>query len=121
MILNNVNVVIPEDSGRMEIEFNKDHTWTNLKTRKSWTFKAGWSSDGHSIPGPMKNFDRSTLAALAHDQDCEDAKTFKERHLGDMDYYDNMRFLGVARHIAWRRYAAVSARSYRLKLTGEFK
>lgn len=120
MILKNVNVIIPEDSGRVEIQFNEDTPWTNLKTENDWLFPAGWSSDGHSIPGPTKNLDRSTMAAVAHDQDCELSSTYQERRAGDRDYYDNLRYLGEARHTAWRRYIAVSLRTYRLKLTGKF-
>lgn len=121
MILKNVNVIIPEDSGRVEIQFNEDTPWSNLKTGKSWMFKAGWSSDGHSIPGPTKNLDRSTMAAVSHDFDCENYKTYEGRRIGDRDYFDNLRYLGEARHTAWRRYIAVSLRTYRLKLTGKFE
>lgn len=124
MILKNVNIIIPEDSGRMEIQFNHDDKWVNLKTDKIWHFKEGWRSDGHSIPGPFKNFDRSTMAAMCHDQDCENANNdadYAKRRAGDRNYYDNLRYLGEARHTAWRRYSAVTLRSYKLKLTEKLK
>jgi len=82
---------------------------------RTWVFKAGWSTDSHSIPGPFKNFDRLTIAAMCHDQDCEEALTFEDRRNGDKDYYLNMRDLGASRFIATRRYLAVSGYAYTIK------
>lgn len=120
MIIYNVNIHIPDDSSRMMVEFNAPYSWTN-KRGKEWNFKKGWRSDGHSIPGPFKNFDRLTLAALCHDQDCENALDYKQRRQGDKDYFKNMRDLGGAMHVCLRRYAAVSAYSNYLKMKGKLR
>lgn len=107
-IIKNVDISIPADSGRMRITLNEGFSWVN-KRGKKWSFIAGWSTDGHSIPGPFKNFDRLTLAAMCHDQDCERASSYAQRRQGDKDYYYNMRDLGASRITATRRYMAVSA------------
>ena len=114
IVFKKVDVCIPESSKRMTIIFNFDYQWTNKKG-KTWTFKAGWSSDGHSIPGGIHSFDRLVQAALCHDQDCENATTYEERRQGDRDYFDNMRELGGSRFVAWRRYIAVSGYSRKIK------
>ncbi len=108
LIIENVNIHIPADSGRMVVELNEPYSWTNKKG-KTWSFAAGWSTDGHSIPGPFKNFDRLTVAAMCHDLDCERATTYAQRRQGDKDYYSNMRDLGAPQTTAIRRYMAVSA------------
>lgn len=118
LIIPNVDITIPDDSGRMIITLNEDYLWTN-KRGKMWAFKAGWSSDGHSIPGNFKNFDRQTLAAMAHDLDCEQAQSYEARRYGDWHYYLNMRDLGASMFKAYRRYLAVSA--YALSIKGKFK
>lgn len=107
-VIKNVDINIPDDSGRMLITLNEGFSWVNKKGKK-WSFIAGWSTDGHSIPGPFKNFDRLTLAAMSHDLDCENATTYEQRRQGDKDYYQNMRDLGASRVTATRRYMAVSA------------
>lgn len=114
----NIDMIFPQSSDRVKIRFNEDYVFTN-KRGKSWTLKAGWESDGHSIPGPFKNFDRVTFAALCHDQDCERCITYKGRTQADKDYYDNMRDLGASRFVAGRRYTAVRARTTRLKMVGK--
>lgn len=118
IVIKYVNIAIPDDSGRMVITLNHSFTWTN-KSGKEWLFNAGWSTDGHSIPGPFKNFDRLTIAAMCHDQDCERAKSYEDRIRGDNDYYSNMRDLGGSRTIALRRFAAVRAYSFWLKVRGK--
>lgn len=118
LIIPNVDITIPDDSGRMIIMFNEDYIWTN-KRGKTWEFKAKWSSDGHSIPGPFKNFDRVTIAAMCHDLDCENALSYEDRRRGDWDYLHNMRDLGASRFKAWRRYLAVSG--YALSIKSKFK
>ena len=115
-IIQNVDIRIPDDSGRMIVTLNEAHSWKNKKGKK-WSFAAGWSTDGHSIPGPFKNFDRFTIAAMCHDQDCEKATTFEQRRQGDKDYYQNMRDLGASRITAMRRYMAVSAYAMTIKNT----
>ena len=97
-LIRNVDINLPDDSGRMTITLNEVFSWKN-KMGKKWTFAAGWSTDGHSIPGPFKNFDRLTIAAMCHDQDCEKATTYAQRRQGDKDYYQNMRDLGAGRTI----------------------
>jgi hypothetical protein len=120
IILENVDVYIPESSKRLRIKFNNDYEWTN-KSGKTWTFKAGWMSDGHSIPGGINSIDRLVQAAFCHDQDCENAITYDQRVQGDKDYRDNMRDLGGSRFVAYRRYLAVRGYSKYLKLKGKLK
>ena len=123
LVINNVNIHIPADSGRMLVEFTEDYEWTN-KQGKTWKFLAGWSSDSHSIPGGFQNFDRTTLSAMSHDQDCEranEAHSLSMRIQGDRDYRENMRDLGASRLVAYRRWLAVSGRTLKLKIQGKLK
>lgn len=103
------------EKNKVKIEIVEDFEW------KEWRFKAGWMSDGHSVGGLFKHFDAWTLAALAHDQDCELAnrkQSYDIRKRGDKNYRINLKELGAPRSTVYRRYAAVSARTKWLMLTG---
>ena len=108
-------------NNKVKIEITEDFVYENSKG-KTWMFYAGWMSDGHSVGKLFKHFDAWTLAALCHDRDCEignDHKSFKVRSLGDKDYKFNLKDLGAPKSTVYRRYAAVSARTRWLKLTGK--
>ena len=96
---------------------------TNNSTGKSWAFREGFDSDGHSV-GVFKHFDKWVHAAFCHDQDCGLAtmsKSYAVRRRGDRDYRDNLTYLGAPKHVVYRRYAAVSAQAFTLKLRGKLK
>jgi len=108
---------------RVTIEITEPLTLTNSKGT-IWLFKPGWPSDGHSTGKYFKHFDAYTPAALCHDQDCEKAnqqKSFSARRKGDKDYRHNLTELGAPNSTVLRRYAAVTTRSYWLRLTGKLK
>ena len=104
----------------LTVEIIEDFTFTN-GNGDSWDFKAGWRSDGHSTGKYFKHYDAYTLAALSHDLDCEKAnrkKSYDIRKRGDKNYKFNLKELGAPKSTVYRRYAAVSARTKWLKLTG---
>lgn len=103
--------------------FTKDWSWTN-SGGMTWEFKKGDVSDGHSTGAFFRHFDAWTIAALCHDQDCvnaNDAKSYKMRKAGDKAYKFNLIDLKAPKSTVYRRYAGVSARAYKLKLTGKLK
>ena len=95
----------------------------NKDTGKSWDFADGFKSDGTSV-GIFKHFGKYVNAAFCHDQDCGLAtkqKSYATRRQGDKDYRDNLTYLGAPKHVVYRRYAAVSAQAFTLKLRGKLK
>jgi len=111
-------------NNNVTIEITEDFTYTNNKG-KSWHFKKGWRSDGHSTGSLFKHFDAYTLAALCHDQDCERAnvaESYKMRRKGDKSYRYNLKDLGAPKFTVWRRYQAVRGRTvYLHKITRKLK
>ncbi len=111
------------DTKTEEVEFQEDIVLTNEDTGKSWSFKKGFDSDGHSV-GIFKHFDKYVNAAFAHDQDCGRAtnlKSYSIRRQGDKDYRDNLTYLGASKFTVYRRYSGVSAQSFALKITRKLK
>lgn len=105
------------------IEFTNDIVLTNDDTDKSWSFKKGFDSDGHSV-GIFKHFDEYVNAAFCHDQDCGRATNLKRydiRRQGDKDYRENLAYLGASKFTVYRRYSGVSAQSFSLRLRGKLK
>ena len=103
------------------IEIVEGFTYTNSRGQ-SWHFKKGWKSDGHSTGKYFKHFDEWTIAALAHDLDCEMANEFKDygiRRRGDKAYKFNLKELGAPKSTVYRRYAGVSGYARWLKLSGK--
>jgi hypothetical protein len=103
------------------IEVMEPFTYTNNRG-DSWIFSAGWHSDGHSTGKYFKHFDEYTIAALCHDQDCEESwntASYSTRVKGDKNYRINLTELGASKSTVYRRYAAVSARTKWLWITGK--
>jgi len=124
MRINSLPLIMHFDykNNKVCIEITLSFIYTNGRGDK-WSFKKGWRSDGHSV-GYFKHFDAQTMAALCHDQDCEEAerqKSYAIRRQGDKNYKFNLADLEASRSKVLRRYAGVSARAYRLKFTGKLK
>ena len=105
------------------VEFTDDVVLANEDTGKTWVFNRGYESDGHSV-GMFKHFDKWVNAAFCHDQACGMAtkeKSYDIRRGGDKDYRDNLIYLGAPKTLVYRRYAAVSAQAFALKLRRKLK
>ena len=103
--------------------FTEDWSWTNSKGL-TWHFNKGDVSDGHSIGTYFRHFDAWLIAALCHDQDCiraNEAKSYKMRRYGDRAYKYNLDDLKAPTSTVYRRYAGVSAYSWKLKITKALK
>ena len=113
-----INMVTDSNDRTCMAVFTEDWSWM------AWEFKKGDTSDGHSTGDYFRHFDAWVIAALCHDQDCEEANaigSYAMRRAGDRAYKHNLKELGASRATVYRRYAAVSAYSRWLKLTGELK
>ena len=124
-MINNITVHLVTDSrrGTCMAVFTELWRWTNSKGM-IWIFDKGYRSDGHSTGKYFRHFDKVVIAALCHDQDCEEANligSYTMRRRGDKAYKLNLKELGASWSTVHRRYAAVSARSRWLKVTGKLK
>lgn len=103
--------------------FTEDWSWTN-SAGKTWYFKKGDVSDGHSTGTYFRHFDAWLIAALCHDQDCVNAhkaKSYKMRKAADKAYRFNLIDLKAPWSTVYRRSAGVRAYALKLKLTGRLK
>jgi hypothetical protein len=112
---------IPESSEPPWIELTEQLKYKNETTGKEWTFEPGFTSDGATRPKPFRAFDRFTLEWFSHDQDCENATTWKEWQLGNNDCYDNLRDGGMPRWRAMGAWTFISGNSAAKKMTGRLK
>ena len=124
-MINNIPVYLVTDSKKKTCMavLTESWSWTNSKGM-TWDFRLGYRSDGHSTGKYFRHFDSLTIAALCHDQDCEQANlvgSYTMRKRGDKAYKLNLKELGASWSTVHRRYAAVSAFSRWLKVRGELK
>ena len=115
-------VVIPEegdDFDTMMLKFNEQYVWTNARG-KTWIFDKGEASDGMSM-WVFRHYGQFLLPALAHDQDCINAKTYAERREGDRQFKANMKDLGASKWFYTRRYLGVSAYAQWMRIKGDFR
>lgn len=118
-----VHLVTDSSDNTCMAVFTKDWSWTNSAGR-TWKFKKGDVSDGHSVGTYFRHFDAWTIAALAHDQDCVNAakyESYQMRRDGDKAYRFNLADLKAPKSTIYRRYAGISAYAYKLKITGRLK
>lgn len=114
---------INEGEGKSaELELIEPIHFKNTDTGKEWVIPSGFKTDGNSVPRPFTamflHFDESTLAALAHDFDCEQYKTHQGRIIGDIDFLRNMKFVGVPWGHRWAKYLGVSLMTLWLAIKG---